>query len=62
MCAKYLLKCQDCGEYGLPNEKSQCIHCGGSLLNPRPAKFSLIDKYGKYRVAYFKEHFEQKFK
>jgi len=31
-------------------------------MNPRPPKFSLIDKYGKYRLEYFKEDFDKKFK
>jgi len=62
MSPKYLLKCKECSEYGLPNEKSKCIRCGGALVTSKPAKFSLVDKYGKYRLEYFKEHFEEKFK
>ena len=58
---KYLLKCSECEKYGLPNPKSKCSVCGGNLVNPRPPKFSLIDKYAKYRLEYFKEEFNKKF-
>jgi len=58
---KYLLKCKECGQYGLFNSESKCIHCGGQLLNPKPAKYSLTDKYAKYRILYFKEEFKKKF-
>ena len=59
---KYLQKCQDCHKYGLQNPESKCRYCGGKLINPRPPKFSLVDKYGKYRLVYFKEEFDKKFK
>jgi H/ACA ribonucleoprotein complex subunit 3 len=59
---KYLQKCKACGKYGLANPESKCRHCGGQLVNPKPPKFSLEDKYGKYRLQYFKEEFEKKFK
>ena len=59
---KYLQKCKECNQYGLLNDTSKCRSCGGQLLNPKPPKFSLIDKYGKYRMKYFKEEFEKKFK
>ncbi|MHA1191809.1 MAG: nucleolar RNA-binding Nop10p family protein, partial [Promethearchaeota archaeon] len=54
---KYLLKCKECNQYGLNNSEnnSKCSNCGGQLLNPRPPKYSPIDKYGKYRREYFKE-------
>jgi len=58
---KYLLKCKDCNQYGLLNTESKCSHCGGQLLNPRPPKYSPIDKYGKYRREYFKEDFKKRF-
>lgn len=58
---KYLLKCKECNRYGLANQKSKCRFCGGQLVNPKPPKFSLIDKYGKYRLSYFKEEFNNKF-
>lgn len=58
---KYLQKCKECDEYGIANPDSKCKHCGGQLINPKPAKFSLIDKYGDYRLIYFKEEFKKKF-
>jgi len=45
--------------YGLANEESKCRFCGGQLINPKPPKFSLNDKYGKYRIPYFKEEFDK---
>ncbi|TFG02578.1 MAG: ribosome biogenesis protein [Promethearchaeota archaeon] len=59
---KYLQKCKSCGRYGLANPKSKCRFCGGQLINPKPPKFSLQDKYGEYRLQYFKEEFDKKFK
>ena len=58
---KYLQKCSGCNKYGLANPNSKCRFCGGQLVNPKPPKFSLIDKYAKYRLKYFKEEFEKKF-
>lgn len=59
---KYLKKCRECKRYGLQNLDSKCRYCGGLLVNTKPPKFSLIDKYGKYRMSYFKEEFDKKFK
>jgi len=59
---KYLQKCKNCNRYGLQNPESKCRYCGDKLVNPRPPKYSPIDKYGKYRLQYFKEEFEKKFK
>lgn len=58
---KYLKKCKKCNKYSLPNQKSKCKYCGGELINPNPPKFSLIDKFAKYRLEYFKEQFKKKF-
>ena len=58
---KYLLKCKNCREYGLFNPKLKCQKCGGELFNPKPPKYSPIDKYGKYRREYFKEDFKNRF-
>jgi len=55
---KYLLKCKECGEYGLFNPEYKCRFCGGQLINPKPPKFSMVDKYAKYRIQYFKEQFK----
>lgn len=38
-------KCDRCGKYTL---KDLCS-CGGQALNPVPARYSPLDKYGKYR-------------
>lgn len=40
-----ILKCQNCGKYTM---KDVCA-CGGKALTPKPAKFSIEDKYGSYR-------------
>ena len=42
---KTIIKCQDCGKYTM---KEGCA-CGGKALTPKPAKFSVEDKYGSYR-------------
>jgi rRNA maturation protein Nop10 len=54
---KNLQKCKSCNEYGIANSDSKCRFCGGQLISPKPPKFSLVDKYGKYRISYFKEKF-----
>jgi H/ACA ribonucleoprotein complex subunit 3 len=41
-----LLKCESCGRY---NIRSVCVVCGGKAVNPKPPKFSIEDKYAKYR-------------
>ena len=52
---KWLLrKCSSCGRYTL-NEDS-CPYCGGKVRIPHPAKFSLDDKYLKYRTMGKSEH------
>ena len=42
---KIILRCRECGKYTL---KDKCS-CGGKAIDPRPAKFSVEDKWGKYR-------------
>jgi len=42
---KQILKCNDCGRHTL---KKRCV-CGGNPIDPRPAKYSIEDKYGVYR-------------
>ncbi len=44
-----LRKCIKCGGYTL--NKDKCVHCGGEVKIPHPAKFSPNDKYIEYRVA-----------
>lgn len=42
---KHILKCPKCHSYGLVDD---CT-CGTKRLEPKPAKYSPEDKYGKYR-------------
>lgn len=42
----HINKCTICGIYTL---KDKCPQCGSQSVNPRPARFSLEDRYGKYR-------------
>jgi H/ACA ribonucleoprotein complex subunit 3 len=52
---KWLLrKCDNCGRYTL--NESSCPYCGGKVHIPHPAKFSLDDKYLKYRTMRKSEH------
>jgi len=44
-----LRKCKKCGNYTL--RKDACPYCGGNVRIPHPPKFSLDDKYLKYRIA-----------
>jgi len=39
--------CKRCDRYTL---KPICPICGGQVKIPHPAKFSLDDKYGKYKL------------
>lgn len=41
-----ILRCENCNVYTL---EENCQKCGSKTLSPRPAKFSLEDKYGYYR-------------
>ncbi len=41
-----LKKCINCEKYTL---KEICPYCKSKTKRPRPPKFSLEDKYGKYR-------------
>ena len=45
-------KCLNCGIYTL---KDACPKCGGKLNVIYPPKFSIQDKYGKYRRILKKE-------
>jgi len=40
-------KCVKCGQYTL---KEICQKCNVETVNPHPAKFSLQDRYARYRV------------
>jgi H/ACA ribonucleoprotein complex subunit 3 len=41
-----ILKCLKCNTYTL---EGSCPYCKTKTLNPKPAKFSIEDKYGHYR-------------
>ncbi|MEM2901527.1 MAG: RNA-protein complex protein Nop10 [Candidatus Bathyarchaeia archaeon] len=44
---KWLIKrCGECGEYTL---KETCPRCGSDTRTPHPPRFSLEDKYARYR-------------
>lgn len=45
---KWLLRrCERCGKYTLHTDG--CPYCGGEVRFPHPAKFSIDDKYLKYK-------------
>jgi len=43
---KKILKCSKCSKYTM---KEICPDCKTKTINPKPAKYSIEDKYGKYR-------------
>jgi len=43
-----LRKCDKCGTYTL--KEDACPRCGGQVKTPHPAKFSMDDRYRKYRL------------
>lgn len=43
-----LRRCVNCGGYTLSQER--CPVCGGPVKIPHPAKFSMDDRYRKYRL------------
>ncbi|MBN1683463.1 RNA-protein complex protein Nop10 [Candidatus Bathyarchaeota archaeon] len=43
-----LRQCKKCGIYTLNTDK--CPKCSGPVIIPHPAKFSMDDKYRKYRI------------
>ncbi|MEE0939074.1 RNA-protein complex protein Nop10 [Methanobrevibacter sp.] len=49
-------KCPECGIYTL---KDACPKCGGQLKVIYPPKFSIEDKYGKYRRILKKESMKE---
>jgi len=49
---KEILKCPKCNNYTL---KETCPEDGEKTLTPKPAKFSIQDKFGKYRREYKKQ-------
>ena len=45
--------CKNCKNYTL---EKICQLCGSKTENPTPAKFSILDKFGKYRRLAKKEN------
>ncbi|RLI23791.1 RNA-protein complex protein Nop10 [Candidatus Bathyarchaeota archaeon] len=43
-----LRKCVKCSAYTLRQDR--CPYCGGEVRVPHPAKFSLNDRFEKYRI------------
>lgn len=48
----HILKCEKCLVYTL---KGFCPNCGEKTLSPKPAKFSIEDKWGYWRRKAKKE-------
>ncbi|OYT53212.1 MAG: ribosome biogenesis protein [Candidatus Altiarchaeales archaeon ex4484_2] len=42
----HILKCTRCNKYTL---KEDCPVCGSKTVNPKPARYSPEDSYGRYR-------------
>ena len=55
--ASHIMKCPVCEKYTLQETCSSCRH---PTLRPLPPKFSLEDKYGKYRREVKKEELRKK--
>jgi H/ACA ribonucleoprotein complex subunit 3 len=47
-----LLKCPKCGSYTMGNV---CGKCGVDTVSPHPARYSPLDKYGRYRRQFKKQ-------
>jgi len=46
---RLIKRCTKCGRYTLnPNT---CPHCGAPVASAHPPKYSIEDRYGKYRRA-----------
>ncbi|MHA1311458.1 MAG: nucleolar RNA-binding Nop10p family protein [Candidatus Helarchaeota archaeon] len=46
---KYLRKCKVCGRYTMTKTTCPDPNCGGETFIVKSPKFSIQDKYGKYR-------------
>ncbi len=44
--------CSECKEYTL---KKKCPKCGKKTVTPKPARFSPLDRFSKYRIKVKKE-------
>ena len=52
-----ILLCKNCNTYTL---KNKCPNCDKNTITPKPAKFSLEDKYQKYRLKAKENEFRNK--
>ncbi|MCD4766742.1 MAG: RNA-protein complex protein Nop10 [Methanosarcinales archaeon] len=43
---QHIKYCTECANYTL---KDKCPSCSGTTINPKPGRFSLEDRYGRYR-------------
>ncbi len=43
---QHIMKCPKCSKYTM---EERCSECNIATINPKPAKFSLEDKYGAQR-------------
>ncbi|MBS3149917.1 nucleolar RNA-binding Nop10p family protein [Candidatus Woesearchaeota archaeon] len=57
--SKEIFYCSNCKKYTL---EKICNNCKKETLSPKPAKFSPLDKYGKYRRIYKKQMANQSIK
>lgn len=46
---RLIKKCPQCGQYTI--NPSKCPSCGASVVSAHPPRFSIEDRYGKYRRA-----------
>ncbi|HZX12259.1 MAG TPA: nucleolar RNA-binding Nop10p family protein [Candidatus Nanoarchaeia archaeon] len=49
MPAKQILKCSFCEVYTL---LKNCKSCGAETVIPKPARWSPVDRYSRYRLVY----------
>ena len=50
--AKHIYRCTTCENYTM---RKECAKCSEKTISPKPPKFSLNDKYDKYRREVRKE-------
>ena len=43
---KHIMKCEKCDIYTM---EEKCVVCGSKSLNPKPQKYTPLDKYSNYR-------------
>jgi H/ACA ribonucleoprotein complex subunit 3 len=55
----HMMRCQNCQQYTMSIDN--CPRCGGPLENVFPPKFSMEDKYQKYRQDFFQQKMAKKF-